>query len=199
MLRDESDEALLGRYRGGETRAFEVLLLRHQKGIYNFLRRHVGDDSLAEDLLQEVFLRVIRASATFQGGSKLSTWIYAIARNLAIDALRRAKHRRTESLDGPVGHGDDDARPRELADPAADVEREAGARDLGKRLEAAIAGLPVDLREVLLMRERAELSFKQIAEAVGIPENTAKSRMRYALERLRAELGEDDDVRKAAQ
>lgn len=188
VLRDETDEVLVSRYREGEVRAFEVLLTRHRGGVYNFLRRHVGDETLAEDLLQEVFLRVVRSAGTFAGESKFTTWLYTIARNISIDAIRRGSHRRTESLDAPANA---DQAPREYADPKADVERQAAQAETAKRLEAAIARLPPDLREVLLLRERSGIPFQEIAVIVGCPVNTAKSRMRYALERLREYLTAD--------
>jgi RNA polymerase sigma-70 factor, ECF subfamily len=188
VLRDETDEVLVSRYREGEVRAFEVLLTRHRGGVYNFLRRHVGDETVAEDLLQEVFLRVVRSAGSFAGESKFTTWLYTIARNVAIDAIRRGSHRRTESLDASASA---DQPPREHADPTADVEREATRKETARRLEAAIARLPADLREVLLLRERSGIAFQEIAVIVGCPVNTAKSRMRYALERLREYLTED--------
>src|SRR6187549_2242910 len=91
----ESDEALMSAYRAGDVRAFERLLARHEKPIWNFLRRSVRDAAVAEDLLQEVFLRVVKSADEWKGTAKVSTWLYTIARNLCIDHARRAIHRDT--------------------------------------------------------------------------------------------------------
>src|SRR5665213_1985658 len=94
---EESDEALMTAYRAGETRAFERLLARHEKPVWIFLRRFSRDAEAAEDLLQEVFLRVVKdaqeSEAAWKGTAKFSTWLYTIARNLCIDRARRAAHR----------------------------------------------------------------------------------------------------------
>ena len=190
------------RYREGDVRAFERLLRRHKKPVFNFLWRQVGDRAAAEELLQEVFLRVIKSAPTYQEQAKFTTWLYTIARNLCVDAARRAGHRRTISLDAPsVGSDGEAERPLgdTLSDPAGDIERQALARELRARLERAIAQLPEDQREVFLMRERSGLPFKEIASIVGVPENTVKSRMRYALERLREALAEYRDVAEAVR
>jgi RNA polymerase sigma-70 factor (ECF subfamily) len=196
------DEALMTRYRDGDVRAFEQLLRRHKKAVFNFLWRQVGDRAAAEELLQEVFLRVIKSAPTYQEQAKFTTWLYTIARNLCVDAARRAEHRRTTSLDAPQT-GPDGESQRTLgdtvADPGGDTERDALARELRVRLERAIADLPEDQREVFLLRERSGLPFKEIASIVGVPENTVKSRMRYALERLREALAEYRDVAEAAR
>src|SRR6201986_5565946 len=97
-------------YRGGDLRALGVLWTRHERKVWNFLRRSVGDATLAEDLLQEVFLRVIRAQAEkvdWKGEAKFTTWVYAIARNLCIDHARRAVHRDERSLDAPTRPDDE--------------------------------------------------------------------------------------------
>src|SRR5262245_44318075 len=101
-VHDESDEALMGRYRRGEVRAFELLLGRHRKAVFNFIYRYVRDPAQAEDLMQETFLRVIKGSGSYEEQSKFTTWLYTIARNLCVDASRRAKHRRAQSLDAPL-------------------------------------------------------------------------------------------------
>src|SRR5688500_10299824 len=102
MLRDEPDEVLMVAYQKGDVRAFEIILTRHRKAIYNFILRFVGSRETAEDLLQETFLRGIKGAASYEKQAKLTTWIYTIARNLCTDQSRRAKHRRTQSLDAPL-------------------------------------------------------------------------------------------------
>ncbi|HEY3356446.1 MAG TPA: RNA polymerase sigma factor [Polyangia bacterium] len=201
-LRDESDEALMARYQRGEVRAFEVLLARHRGPIYNFLYRFVNNAAQAEDLLQEAFLRVIKGADGYQRNAKFTTWLYTIARNLCVDASRRAKHRRALSLDQPL-RGEDGDSGAALGDVVPDkgpaVDRQAIGRELRGRIEQAVARLVEEQREVFVMRELLNLPFKEIADITGVPENTVKSRMRYALEKLRDELQEYADLAQAVQ
>jgi RNA polymerase sigma-70 factor (ECF subfamily) len=193
---DESDEALMTAYRAGEVRAFEKLLHRHEKPVWNFLRRFSRDAEAAEDLLQEVFLRVVKdaqeSTAAWKGNAKFSTWLYTIARNLCIDRARRAVHREAASLDG-TGPADTES-PETLHDRIASTDAPADAvvadRQAARRIDRAIAELPDDQREVFLMREVMELPFAEIASVVGASEPTVKSRMRYALEKLRGALAD---------
>jgi RNA polymerase sigma-70 factor, ECF subfamily len=104
-LDDMSDDELLQQFVAGEPAAFGVLLKRYQVPIYNFIARSVRDTEAASDLLQEVFTRVIQHSGEFNRSSKFSTWLYAIARNMCIDHLRRMSHRRHASLDSPGPNG----------------------------------------------------------------------------------------------
>jgi RNA polymerase sigma-70 factor (ECF subfamily) len=198
-LERQSDEELMEAYRDGNARAFECLLRRHQRPVFNFIHRHVGIESVAEEMLQEVFLRIIKGAPSYRRTAKFTTWLYTIARNLCVDQSRRAKHRQTVSLDQPVARGETDG--AKLGDMVANggpsVDRQAVGRELQQRLEEAITGLSEEQREVFLMREYAGLPFKEIAEVTGCPENTVKSRMRYALERLREELEEYRDMAKA--
>jgi RNA polymerase sigma-70 factor (ECF subfamily) len=201
-LRDESDESLMARYQGGEVRAFEVLLARHRGPVYNFLYRFVNNQAAAEDLLQEVFLRVIKGADGYQRNAKFTTWVYTIARNLCVDASRRAKHRRALSLDQPLNRddGEDSAVLGDaVADKGAAVDRQAIGHELRGRIERAVARLVDEQREVFVMREILNLPFKEIADITAVSENTVKSRMRYALEKLRDELQEYADLAQAVQ
>jgi RNA polymerase sigma-70 factor, ECF subfamily len=198
--RDESDEGLMLRYQKGDVRAFEVLLARHRKPIFNFVLRYVGEPALAEDLLQEVFLRVIKSADAYERQAKFTTWLYTIARNLCVDNARRGKHRRAYSLDTPMDH-DDGKDGGTLLDVVSDngpaTDRKVIGKELHGKLHAAIAKLPDEQREIFLMREFLDMPFKEIADVVGCPENTVKSRMRYALEKLREDLEEYADLAKA--
>ena len=200
-LERQSDEELMESYQQGDTRAFEHLLKRHRKPVYNFLYRQVGSSALAEDMLQEVFLRIIRTAPRYTRKAKFTTWMYTIARNLCVDQSRRAKHRQHPSLDQPLGR--DSAGKRTLGDRMAShgpaVDRQAIGSELRDRLAEAISTLSDEQREVFLMREYHNLPFKEIAEIVGCSENTVKSRMRYALERLRQQLEEYRDFAQAIQ
>ncbi|MCG8422930.1 MAG: RNA polymerase sigma factor [Proteobacteria bacterium] len=198
MLREEADEALMIHYQKGDVRAFEILLERHRKPIYNFIFRFVGSRDVAEDLLQETFLRVIKGAANYQRKAKFTTWLYTIARNLCVDQSRRKKHRKAASLDQPMTKSEDSGTLMDVI-PGKEMpsDRKAVSRQLHQTIHRALAALPGEQREVFLMREFLNMPFKQIAEIVGIPENTVKSRMRYALEKLRLELEEYKDMAKA--
>jgi RNA polymerase sigma-70 factor (ECF subfamily) len=188
-----SDEALMQRFQQGDSGAFRLLLERHRGGVYNFVLRHVGDQSAAEDLMQDAFLRVVQGAHRYKLESKFTTWLYTIARNLCVDRARKMRFRRHKSLDQPTGSGDDPPLGDRVADTRAATDREAIGSELQGQLARAIESLRDEQREVFLMREYANLPFKEIAEVVGVPENTVKSRMRYALEHLRSLLSEYQD------
>jgi len=193
----DANETLMLRFRNGDVRAFEILLQRHRQSIFEFILRSVGshDTALAEDLTQETFLRVVKQASTYEQRAKFTTWLFTLARNLCIDASRRRKHRKAQSLDSADDEGT--SLLDRTASPGLAVDRQAISRQLQARLEQAIATLPEDQREVFLMRESADLSFKEIADIIGVSENTVKSRMRYALEKLRTTLSEYQDMARA--
>jgi RNA polymerase sigma-70 factor (ECF subfamily) len=171
------------RFQRGDISAFAQLVQRHKTPLYNFVLRYVHSSSVAEDLLQDVLLKVVQSSSEFKHEARFSTWVYTIARNLCIDHFRKMSVRHHDSLDdAPEG-----ARSR---DPGlgGDVERVAQSRELRDHIVAAVEALPDDQREVFLLREIANLPFKEIAVITDTPENTVKSRMRYALERLQSAL-----------
>ncbi len=187
------DAELMLAFRGGDARAFESLVQRHQRGIFNFILRSVRDRGKAEELLQEVFLRVVRAKDRYERTAKFTTWVYAIARNLCVDESRRARFRDHQSLDAQRPGRDGDGGATLLAKmpaPQVPTDEAAEAPTLRKRMSAAIDALPDDQREVFLLRQLSGLSFREIGETLGVPENTIKSRMRYALEKLREHLGD---------
>lgn len=202
-LDELSDEELMIRYRDGELRAFEVLLERHRQPVFNFLYRFVHERTQAEDLLQEVFLRVVRNAEGYQPRARFTTWMYTIARNLAIDQTRKAKHQRAVSLDQPVRGKDNDGDGSTLlsllAAPGGKSDQKLADRQFAASLYRALEELPADQREVFLLREYQALPFQEIAEIVGAPVNTVKSRMRYALEGLRRRLAEHQDAGMATE
>ena len=198
MSTGEADEDLMVKYQQGEVRAFEVLLTRHRKPVYNFVLRYVGDKETAEDLLQETFMRVIKGADAYKRQAKFTTWLYTIARNLCVDQTRRRKHRKHASLDAPMAADDDSGTLLDVI-PSKEMgsDRKSVNKELYARMQGAIGALSEEQREVFLMREFLDMPFKQIAEVVGVPENTVKSRMRYALEKLRLDLDEYKDLAKA--
>lgn len=195
-LRSLEDEELLSRFNDGDASAFEVLLERYRRPVFNFILRSVRQKDRAEELLQDVFLRVVQRSGDFKGESRFSTWLYTIARNTCIDHGRKMQFRRHRSLDAPIRGRDSEEGPSLLdrtegREPSA--HRGAIRNELRDTIADAVAQLPDEQREVFLMRQVSHLPFKQIADIVGVPENTVKSRMRYALERLQEALAEYED------
>jgi len=146
---------------------------------------------------------VIRSKHRYQQTAKFSTWVYKIARNITIDESRRAKFRRHASLDAKRGGGADGGEGRAMIDRLAadDVGTDAAAEapKIRRRIARAVADLPEEQRAVFLMRQLKGMSFKEIGEIVDAPENTVKSRMRYALEKLRTELSDIDPRTQASR
>jgi RNA polymerase sigma-70 factor (ECF subfamily) len=195
-----TDERLLAAFLAGDAQAFEVLVVRYRTPIYNLLLRSVRDRQAASDLLQEVFLRVIQRADKFHGSAKFSTWVFTIARNLTVDHARRMQHRRHRSLDAPAGAasgGSDGQATGPLVDRVSGTdiggERAVDSQEIQRRVAAAVELLPSEQREVFLMRQLQGLPYQDIADVVGVPVNTVKSRMRYALERLQAALADFED------
>ena len=195
---DPPDEMLMLRYQQGERAAFVQLVRRHQGPLYNFALRQVRVPQQAEDVVQDTFVRVVQNAAEFKHEARFTTWVYTITRNLCIDYLRKRALRKHPSLDEQRGEdGDGPTLGEQTADPRASVEREATSSELKERIARAVDMLPDEQREVFLMREIANLPFKEIAEITSVPENTVKSRMRYALERLQEALSEYEDFARA--
>ncbi|MEE2786600.1 MAG: RNA polymerase sigma factor [Myxococcota bacterium] len=188
--REMSDEELMERYRDGDIDAFERLLNRHEHKMFGFLHRKIGDRQKAHDLLQDVFLRVIRSAPQYRRKSRFTTWLYTIARNLVVDELRRMSHRRHRSLNAPLTPGDRTGLEDKLPGRSADGFMTTDGAQIKARINDALNQLSEAQREVFIMRELMNLSFKEIGEVIGISENTVKSRMRYALDNLRLALAD---------
>ena len=196
-----TDEALMTRYQRGDLAAFGTLVDRHKTPIFNFVLRQIKVPPQAEDLVQEVFLRIIESASSFKHEAKFTTWAYTIARNLCIDHMRKASYRRHASLDqresGVAGEGP--ALGEQVADihPRASTERTAISSEIQLKVVAAVEALPNEQREVFLLRHVSNLPFQEIAQITGTPENTVKSRMRYALERLQEALTDFEEYARA--
>jgi RNA polymerase sigma-70 factor (ECF subfamily) len=188
-LSDPSDEVLLAAYREGDSGAFEMLLGRYRAPIFNFLLRSARDRGRAEELYQDVWMKVIERCGEFRGDAKFSTWLYTIARNLCIDHQRKMKFRGHASLDAPQPTS---AQPivERVSSFGPSTEQLAIGGLVRERIAHAVERLPEEQREVFLLRQLQGLAFREIAEVVGAPANTVKSRMRYALERLQQILSD---------
>ena len=194
---EPDDDALMLAFAAGDARAFERLFRRHGSALLTYLAHLTGERAAAEDLLQEIFLRVVRRAREYRPEGRFRAWLHTIAHHALTDQRRRAALRPATS-DAMDTHDDDDepepATPAGSDDPLLRVH----ARELGARIEAALARLPAAQREVFLLRERAGLELVEIARATGANLATVKSRLRYALAGLRrilcAELASNPEL-----
>jgi RNA polymerase sigma-70 factor (ECF subfamily) len=196
-LEERSDEDLMLLYAEGEAAAFEILVARHEKPVFNYILRSCGRRGIAEELLQEVFMRVIKSAPRYKQTAKFTTWLYTIARNICIDRARKDGRYTEMSLDRKVGgdEGDEGAAFVDLlVDEDADASHVHYDRALFReRLQEALAELPEEQREVFLLKIISGKKFREIAEIVDSPVPTCKSRMRYALKALRGHLADYRD------
>lgn len=181
-----TDEMLMVRYKRGDREAFSLIVRRYEQRLFTFAFRYVRDREVAREVTQEAFLRVVKAAGEFRHEARFSAWIFSMLRNLCVDELRRSQNR-PQRLIGSASEGP------ALEPVAATRNGEEGATlaELRHSIQKAVDDLPEDQREVFLLREVAELPFAEIAQITGATENTTKSRMRYALERLQRLLEAD--------
>ena len=171
-----SDEELMRDLQRGELRAFDALYERHSRPLFNFIRRLLRDESLAEDVFQETCMRVFKNAGRFDPRARFRTWLYTVAHNLSMDELRRRRRR----MSIPAGEL---PRPTPEPDPHERlVEGESAQRLLG--------GLNPELRAVVVLRVLHGYSQEETARIVGAPVGTVKSRLHHALKRLRQMAGE---------
>ena len=179
-LRELEDTTLVNAYLGGETRTFDVLVERYQTRLLNFVYRIVGDRERAEDLVQEVFVRVYRHLGRFDRSKKFSTWIYTIASNLAKNELRNRSRNPLVLFTSMTKGWEDEERPLEFEDPTSrpdDLFRKRHVREL---VESSVAQLPTHHREVFVLREIEGRSYEEIAEITHCNLGTVKSRLNRA-------------------
>lgn len=181
QLRAMEDHGVVAAYLGGEERAFQELVERYQTRLLNFIYRTVGDRERAEDLVQEVFIRVYRHLHRFDPSKKFSTWIYTIASNLAKNELRnRSRNPLVLFQTMRKAWDDDEERPLQFEDPTArpdDMHRKRHLRDV---VEASVAKLPEHHRQVFVLRELEGKSYEEIAEITNCNLGTVKSRLNRA-------------------
>ena len=174
------------RYAGGDVSAFERLYARHKGPLYRYLLRQVGDPAVASDLFQEVWSRIIAARNRYEIRAKFATFLYQVAHHCTIDHYRRRR-----SLPGEEPFDDGAFLGIEPESPEHDrPDRIAERREQQSALLAAIAALPAEQREAFLLREEAGLDVEEIARVTGVGSETAKSRVRYAIRKLRLALAE---------
>ena len=184
-----SDEELVTRSIGGDADSFNQLVLRWERPIYALAYRTLGREEDARDVCQETFLRAFRALKGFRGQAKFSSWLYRITLNLCRDWIRR--QRRT-----PVVQTPEDVDVLELAaaqaTPSESIETVIARNDLTRAVEKAMAKLPEEQRTAIILKEYHGMTFQEIADVVGCPLSTVKTRLYQGLAVLRRDLSTSD-------
>jgi RNA polymerase sigma-70 factor, ECF subfamily len=184
-----TDVQLMLDVKAGDEQSFELLLRKYRTPVVNFLYRMVRDSAVAEDLTQEVFLRVYRAREHYAPSAKFTTWMFRIATNLALNSVRDNRHRQMEiSMDHTLDSAEDDQRAMEVPDRAPSVEQELVARSRSAMILKAIHTLPEKQRAAVLLHKYQELDYDEIARVLECSESALKSLLFRAYETLRVEL-----------
>jgi RNA polymerase sigma factor (sigma-70 family) len=181
----ESDEQLMLAYAGGDRAAFEVLYSRHKGPLYRFVLRSVKARGEAEELFQDIWMRVVEAAGRYTPQAKFTTWLYTVAHHRLVDHWR-ARGLAVVSLDD-----EETSVPEPAAAPSAEPHRMVEVRQTADRLGAALAALPLAQREAFLLHYEGDLTAAEIAAATGTNTEAAKSRLRYAINKLRDAVGDD--------
>ena len=190
---ERADEALMLAYARGQSTAFDVLYGRHRTHVYRYLLRHCGERAVADELMQDVWIRVIRARHEYAPTARFTTWLYTLAHHRLIDHWRASGLRSASSIDAE--DSDDEGTAIEiLASRADEPERRAANHEMAERLQVALHALPLSQRDAFLLQHESGLSLAEIAAVSNVGVETVKSRLRYAIAKLRESLR---DVREA--
>ncbi len=183
---DADDETLMLRYRDGDATAFDELYARHRQGLFRFCLRLCGDAGRAEEVFQDAWISLVNARGRYRVEAQFRTWLFQIARNRVIDVMRR-DGRIAFSLDDEVGA----AFGQTLAAPQREQpDNVVGMRRRVESIVAAVEALPPAQREAFLLHQEGDMTLEEIAALTGVGRETAKSRLRYALNRLRGQLAD---------
>jgi RNA polymerase sigma factor (sigma-70 family) len=187
MDQDDSDEALMLRYQAGDAAAFDQLYARHRNGLYRFILRQCRARGEAEELFQDVWMNLIQARARYRVEARFRTYLFTLAHNKLVDYFR--SHARSQAL---LHEADDgaDGLSTIAGSRTEEPQVRAEAREQGAAILRVLETLPSPQREAFLLHEEGGLSVEEIAQATGITFEAAKSRLRYALTRLRSGLQE---------
>ena len=186
MAENVSDEGLMLAYRDGDSGAFDLLYRRHKGGLYRYLLRKCGDHGLAEELFQDVWMKLVKARETYEIRSKFTTWLYQLAHNHTVDYYRKHK------LSIVINRTDEEnifnnmhTRAQDQPDVSAVIQQQTD------RLLKLLDQLPSEQREAFVLREEGGFSVDEIAKITSVNSETAKSRLRYAVNKLRAGLKDE--------
>jgi RNA polymerase sigma-70 factor (ECF subfamily) len=182
------DSRLVKKALKGDRKAFEMIILRYQQPLVNYLGRMTGEREMALDFAQDIFLKAYASLASYRPSFKFSTWLFKIASNHLIDHWRK-KRITAVSLDQPCREDDDSPR-LQVEDPEPSVARKYELAELRIRIERVLDRIPDGLRELFVLRHVNEFSYEEIAEIKGLPVGTVKNRVFQAKEMLRRQLEE---------
>jgi RNA polymerase sigma-70 factor (ECF subfamily) len=192
----ESDEKLLARLREGDREVFGTLVRRYERELFGYLRRYLNDDDLADDVFQNTFVQVFLKIRQYEPGRPARPWLYAIATNQAIDALRRRNRRIADRPADTISAPDEEGEPRplfELLPSVGEAPPEVAERsEQAERVRAAVAQLPELLRQAVLLVYFQGLKYQDAADILGIPVGTVKSRLHAALMKLTMEWSDEN-------
>jgi RNA polymerase sigma-70 factor, ECF subfamily len=184
-----TDVQLMLDVKAGDEQSFELLLRKYRTPLVNFLYRMVRDSAVAEDLAQEVFLRVYRARKEYASSAKFTTWMFRIATNLALNSVRDNRHHLLEiSMDRTVNAGGDEQSAMEVPDRKPTVEQQLVERTRSVLILRAVHALPEKQRAAVLLHKYQELDYDEIARILECSESALKSLLFRAYETLRVEL-----------
>ncbi len=190
---DTSDEALMERYAQGQVSAFNTLYNRHEKSMWRYIYHSVKQQATADELMQDVWFAVARAASTYEAqrnGAKFKTWAYTLAHHRVVDHWRKA-HSSAKHVS--IDLDDDDAvqaKAQLFADSGFGPLRQIESREQAKALIAAVESLPTEQREAFLLQAEGDMSVEDIAITMNVSFETAKSRLRYARNKLKTLLAE---------
>ena len=186
-LSDDSDESLMLSYAQGKAAAFDALYARHRVGVYRYVLRHCGNAPVADEVFQDVWTNLVRTRATYAPTSRFSAWLYTLAHNRLVDHWRSLGQVDMVSIDGDdAANGAVGALPAARAD---EPDERAANRNIAAHLHAALAKVPPLQRDAFLLQQESGMSLLEIATLTGVGVETVKSRLRYAVAKLRSELG----------
>ncbi len=180
-LKHLTDEEVMLQLQAGDMACYDELVARFKDRLYGFILRMVRNGQTSEDLLQETFLRLYVHRMSYRTIARFSTWIYTIAANLVRSHMRKQNKMPFTDLENDR----DDEKPRELRDPNRSVDEEVAGRMTVEAIREAMDSLPVEFREVIILREIEELSYEEIVQVLGVPLGTVKSRVNRARGRLK--------------
>ena len=177
-MRETSDEKLMQRYAKGDAKAFDELYLRHRGPLYRYFIRQIKEPATANDLYQGAWEKIIKARKSYRSEFPYTTWMYRIAHNHLVDHFRRLKP-------------EDDTETDTLAGDRDDPEQHASETERSEQLRQGIISLPTDQRDALLLKLESGLNMEEIADLTGVNRETVKSRLRYAVDKLKRSLANE--------
>ncbi|MDO5653963.1 MAG: RNA polymerase sigma factor [Brachymonas sp.] len=182
-----ADEDLMQAYAGGDMAAFTTLYDRHAQRIWRYVYRHVGDRAVADDLVQDVWLAVVREATRYEVRARFTTWLFTLAHNRMVDHHRTRKSHTSLDVENEEGQA---LAETLVANSGYGPVRQIESRQQAQQLLAALDALPLEQREAFVLQAESGMSVAEIAEATGVGMETAKSRLRYARAALRRALEE---------